>query len=807
MFVALQLALALGLLPLANGFKVPRLYPRVVSERAKKLARKIQLTSFVGDWGGGGYSSQYDDITALATDAAAAAKLLEQIKEADDSLSAVNILKACCNGDPASLARALGPLVDSPGLAERLATVACAAPSARQPIGNFEDRALELMARGRFLEAHDVCAGYLAAAGAVHGAAAHGAAAACRLLEGICQAELACADGLSAALAEHDRGMVASFPATLPCGCAMPNKEAVEPFADLAHAFRALEAGQPKRAFGHALAATLAHPALFSLAWQVVIRAGAAIELGVFPATRGKLETRNMPETLNGVGVVDGEASDDAALTLPSLATLGRLVGLADVKARCANLRDAIALDRERGDDLANAPFSLDVHDARRAGARLAMDFGARRTSSSSYVWDPASMWVQPTTVTTESKDLEELEEAVGLTGSHYALCKTKSYSLVLTGSPGTGKSTVAKLYGDVLGELAVLPLKRVVRVTGSVMEEEGVQGLEKLLKSFDRSFAGRALKVGDLVEAQFEGTWGHVGRVVRETSYEGDMGSTKFFGVDFGQLSTLTFRNGTSVPTDQRLTLELPSNCLKSLSERGGVLIIDDAHQLDPTSSKAARQVLDRLGEEMDSWEGRLAVVLVGYEKQIEDTVLAHGGLASRFPRRIKLPDFSDSELVELLVREFKTTKPKYRVSDDKYFRIAGQRVGKGRGATGFGNARVVHALVDLSSERQTQRIVAARKAGETPDIFEFTRNDLLGAPPALLNAGTCLPLRELLQMEGLEAVKTSVNGLLQLAESNAEREELELPPAELSLNRVFLGNPGTVRAHFVGASIVISC
>ena len=46
---------------------------------------------------------------------------------------------------------------------------------------------------------------------------------------------------------------------------------------------------------------------------------------------------------------------------------------------------------------------------------------------------------------------------------------------------------------------------------------------------------------------------------------------------------------------------------------------------------------------------------------------------------------------------------------------------------------------------------------------------------------------------MEGLSAVKASVNGLLKLAESNAQREELELPLAEVSLNRIFLGNPGT--------------
>ena len=61
------------------------------------------------------------------------------------------------------------------------------------------------------------------------------------------------------------------------------------------------------------------------------------------------------------------------------------------------------------------------------------------------------------------------------------------------------------------------------------------------------------------------------------------------------------------------------------------------------------------------------------------------------------------------------------------------------------------------------------------------------------MLEPETSAPLRALRAMEGLESVKASVDGLLKLAESNARREELEMAPAEVSLNRVFLGNPGT--------------
>ena len=788
MFVALRLTLVAGILSIAKGFQLPKYNSRFVARWQSTAALNTQFASLVDDLG---------SKTVLPADAAAATILFEGIKDASNYESMIQKIQDYGKGDLSSLSLALLPLIGSSGQTERVVAMAqSSTPSAhpRESMGDFEDRALDLMARDKFLEAHDVCAGFLSKSGDAHGVAAHGAVLACELLEGICQAKLACIDGLSEALVTHGTdGPGKRRPGTLPCGCAAPSEEAVEPFLDLARAFYALEIGQTKSAFGYALVATLAHPALFTLSRPLMLSAGAIIEESLVLAS--KLETTSGLKMPGGVDAEDEdeEAVPDMGPSQPSLKALSQLVGLTDIKERCANLCDAIELDRERGDDLANAPFALDVHEARMAGARLAMDFGARRTSATIYAWDPASMWVQPTTITTYSKDLEDIEEAVELTGSQYSLGKTKSYSLVLTGSPGTGKSTVAKLYAAVLGDLAVMPEKRMLRITGSALEEDGIQGLEKMLRTFDRSFAGRAPNVGDLVEAQFEGIWGHVGRVVRQRTYETDMGSTKFFGVDFGHVNSLTFRNGTSIATDQSLTLELPSNSLKSLSERGGVLIIDDAHQLDPTSSKAARQVLDRLGEEMDEWGGDLAVVLAGYEKQIEDKVLAHGGLASRFPRHFKLPDFNDEELVELLKREFQSTKPKYHVTDEKYLRIAARRVGKGRGSTGFGNARAIQALLDLSSERQTQRVVAARKVGNDPDIFEFTRNDFLGAPPALLSAESSAPLRELLQMEGLASVKASVNGLLQVAESNAEREELELAPAELSLNRVFLGNPGT--------------
>ena len=94
----------------------------------------------------------------------------------------------------------------------------------------------------------------------------------------------------------------------------------------------------------------------------------------------------------------------------------------------------------------------------------------------------------------------------------------------------------------------------------------------------------------------------------------------------------------------------------------------------------------------------------------------------------RFALADFNDDELIELLQCQLQATKSSYHVCDDKYVRIAARRVGKGRGNLGFGNARAIQALVDVASERQSARVIAERRDGHYPDIFEFQRGDLLG-------------------------------------------------------------------------------
>jgi len=341
------------------------------------------------------------------------------------------------------------------------------------------------------------------------------------------------------------------------------------------------------------------------------------------------------------------------------------------------------------------------------------------------------------------------------------------SFSCVFSGNPGTGKSTVMKLYGSLLEELKVAPQGKTVETTGGELARGGTDGFEALIK---KSFADpqtSILQVGDKVEVKRGASWGNFGEVV------------------FVDKNTYDVRHGDCVE------IKAPRHRIRDKREEGGVLLVDEAYQLDPSNSNAGRQVLEMLVKEMDARQGSLTVVFAGPAKEMDLFLSSTPGLSSRVRRTVDFPDFSDDELVEVSQRKFASRFGNYQLADEKYLRIAARRLGKGRGAPGFGNARAVSHLIDNAWEKQTRRISLERARGGDPDPFFMTREDLLGN--RTLDMSQSEPLQALRAMEGLERVKANVDDLLRVVETNNEREDNEEKPQQLSLNKVFLGNPGT--------------
>eukprot|EP00884_Botryococcus_braunii_P010986 jgi/Botrbrau1/1988/Bobra.0052s0030.1 len=284
-----------------------------------------------------------------------------------------------------------------------------------------------------------------------------------------------------------------------------------------------------------------------------------------------------------------------------------------------------------------------------------------------------------------------------------------QQFNTLYYGNPGTGKTTVARLYGEFLMEIGILSGSEFVETTGAALVNGGVTELKKLLEKL----------------------------------------------------------------------------------VKGGVLFIDEAYQLKPALNPQGAQVLDYLLPEMENRRGKLVVVLAGYEKDMRTLIEYNEGLPSRFPLVFNFNDYSDNELYEIWERYVEQDKPRFNLENNKYARIAMRRLGRMRGRAGFGNARAVRNFYEQVLKRQSARVIEQREAGGDPEPLVLVRDDLLG--PKCIDQSTSPALKELLSMEGLAEVKRSIQNLLGLIRTNAELEEQEKPLKNITLNRVFLGNPGT--------------
>ena len=231
-------------------------------------------------------------------------------------------------------------------------------------------------------------------------------------------------------------------------------------------------------------------------------------------------------------------------------------------------------------------------------------------------------------------------------------------------------------------------------------------------------------------------------------------------------------------------------------LNEGGGVLFLDEAYQLTSGNNPGGGAVLDYLLAEVENLCGKVVFILAGYNKQMESFFAHNPGLPSRFPVQMDFADYTDDELLRIL--ELKINNKFNRLMDCEdglrglYCRIISRRIGYGRGKDGFGNARTVENTLSIICKRQADRVRRERMAGTKPEDMFLTKEDLIGPEPT--NALTkCDAWKTLQELTGLAAVKEAVRALVDSVQQNYQRELAEQPPIQYSLNKVFLGNPGT--------------
>ena len=293
---------------------------------------------------------------------------------------------------------------------------------------------------------------------------------------------------------------------------------------------------------------------------------------------------------------------------------------------------------------------------------------------------------------------------------------KQERLGTVLLGNPGTGKTTVARLFAKFFARLDAIPNANFVETTGAKLANDGVAGARKML-----------------------------------------------------------------------------DDVLKS---DGGVIFIDEAYQLVSGNNYGGGAVLDFLLAEIENTVSKVVFIFAGYTKQMEKFFQHNPGLASRIPHELKFEDYSESELLHMLASKIeKKFRGQMRVEDGLtglYMRIVVRRLHRLSGREGFGNARALENVVTRITSAQSSRLNRERGLGLRPDDFLLCKEDLIGPEPsgALANSKAWQKLQG---MVGLESVKASVKTLLERLVENYRRELKEKPPLEVSLNRLFLGSPGT--------------
>jgi replication-associated recombination protein RarA len=231
-------------------------------------------------------------------------------------------------------------------------------------------------------------------------------------------------------------------------------------------------------------------------------------------------------------------------------------------------------------------------------------------------------------------------------------------------------------------------------------------------------------------------------------------------------------------------------------LKAGGGAIFIDEAYQLTAEQNMGGGMVLDFLLAEMENNTDKLVFILAGYAKQMEKFFEHNPGLQSRVPYQLVFIDYDQTELLQMLLKLIeKTWEGKMNVEGGLtglHSRIAITRLARGRGTNGFGNARALQNMFSGIRERQASRLVNERRQGSRPDDFLMTAEDIIGpAPDKAMNKSKAW--KKLQEMIGLGSVKKTIQEFFVLVETNYLRELEEKPIVQFSLNRCFLGPPGT--------------
>ena len=135
-----------------------------------------------------------------------------------------------------------------------------------------------------------------------------------------------------------------------------------------------------------------------------------------------------------------------------------------------------------------------------------------------------------------------------------------------------------------------------------------------------------------------------------------------------------------------------------------GSVLFIDEAYSLvDGHDKLYGQEAINTIVQMMENMRENTIVIFAGYEKEMKEFINQNPGLRSRIPFHVHFPDYSDSELLEIL--KLVASKNNYSLTEGAeckardIFKTASL-------SKDFGNGRFVRNLFEKATMKKALRL-----------------------------------------------------------------------------------------------------
>jgi hypothetical protein len=143
----------------------------------------------------------------------------------------------------------------------------------------------------------------------------------------------------------------------------------------------------------------------------------------------------------------------------------------------------------------------------------------------------------------------------------------------------------------------------------------------------------------------------------------------------------------------------------------RGGVLFIDEAYLLaQGGEGDFGKEAIGELLDYMTSYKDQLAVIAAGYPEPMRQFLRANEGLRRRFGQHINMPDYTDDQLVDILVLQARRSGKTVADAARPVIRakIAGHRQACAAARLSFGFAGDAVTLLEKARLAQARRLRA---------------------------------------------------------------------------------------------------